>query len=127
MLVLRKLLKVKVRRNCFDGNRRGKLMKRKNVILRELKEHWPLALVASLIAAALVIIISYFDGTMAVVENLFGILHPAHVLVSAAATSAIYYFRHPGPAAHKAIARSSLAFSAIQKRRPGRHRCARPS
>jgi len=62
----------------------------KNLIVEELKEHWPLALVASLIAATLVILISAF-GKVEIVENMFEIFHPAHVLVSAAATSAIYY------------------------------------
>ena len=63
----------------------------KNLIIRELEEHWPLALVASLIAAAIVILISSFGGALDLVKNMFEIFHPAHVLVSAAATSAIYY------------------------------------
>jgi hypothetical protein len=62
-----------------------------NIIVQELKEHWPLALVASLFAAGLAILILSFNGTAAVVGDLFEILHPLHVLVSAAATSAIYY------------------------------------
>lgn len=61
-----------------------------NLIIKELKDHWPLALIASLIATILVIIISGFGG-VDIVENMFEIFHPAHVLVSAAATSAIYY------------------------------------
>ena len=62
-----------------------------NIIAGELKEHWPLALGASLIAVILVVIISLFGGTLDIVKNMFEIFHPAHVLVSAAATSAIFY------------------------------------
>ena len=65
-------------------------MKKRKIIVEELKENWPLALVASIIAAVLVIFISAF-GRMEIVRNMFEIFHPAHVLVSAAATSAIYY------------------------------------
>jgi hypothetical protein len=67
-------------------------MAKKNLVVEELKEHWPLALVASLVAAGLVILISLFGGDAnGTIGNLFEIFHPAHILVSAAATSAIYF------------------------------------
>ncbi len=68
-------------------------MKKTNTILQELKEHFPFTLTASLLAGVLVTILylvnrEYFVG---VVSGLFGIMHPAHVLVSAMATAAIYW------------------------------------
>ena len=63
---------------------------KKRVIVSELKEHWPLALVASLVAGVLVVIISLF-GAMDLIGDLFEVFHPAHIFVSAAATSAIFY------------------------------------
>jgi len=63
----------------------------KNLIVEELKEHWPLALVATLVAAAVAIVLPYFGGAMDLLGNTFEVFHPAHVLVSAAATSAIYH------------------------------------
>ncbi len=68
-------------------------MKKLNAILKELKKHLPFTLTASLAAGALVAILylvnrEYFVG---VVSGLFGIMHPAHVLVSAMATAAIYW------------------------------------
>ena len=62
-----------------------------NMVVHELKEHWPLALIASVVAVVLVILISFFGGAIELVENMFEIFHPAHVLVSAAATSAIFH------------------------------------
>ena len=68
-------------------------MKNSNTILQELKRHLPFTLTASLTAGVLVAILylinrEYFVG---VVSGLFGIIHPAHVLVSAMATAAIYW------------------------------------
>ncbi len=65
---------------------------KENIIIRELKEHWPFSLGASLVAGLLIILISFLGGDIIpLVGNLFEIFHPAHVLFSAAATSAIYY------------------------------------
>ncbi len=63
------------------------------IILRELKRHFPFTLISSLAAGVLVAIFylinkGYFVG---IVSGLFEIIHPAHVLVSAMATSAIYW------------------------------------
>jgi hypothetical protein len=62
----------------------------RNIIVGELKEHLPFTLSASIIATGLVIIISSF-GAMNLVADLFEIFHPAHILVSAAATSGMYF------------------------------------
>lgn len=67
--------------------------KRSDTILQELKEHLPFTLGASLTAGALIAIFysvnkSYF---IEIVSGLFEIMHPAHILVSAIATSAIYW------------------------------------
>ena len=64
-----------------------------DIILRELKRHLPFTLTSSLAAGVLVAIFylinrSYFVG---IVSGLFDVIHPAHVLVSAMATSAIYW------------------------------------
>ena len=60
-----------------------------NVILEELKEHLPFTLLVSFVAGALVSIF-YLLGRVPS-EGLFDVVHPAHILVSAAATSAIYW------------------------------------
>ncbi len=67
--------------------------KRKSKIIGELKHHSPFTLAASLLAGVLVVILylinkEYFVGT---IPALFEIMHPAHVLISAMATSAIYW------------------------------------
>ncbi len=64
-----------------------------DTILEELKHHLPFTLIASLLAGIFVAIFylinrDYFIG---VVSGLFEIMHPAHVLVSAMATAAIYW------------------------------------
>jgi len=64
-------------------------MKKKAVILKELKHHLPFTFFASLAAGVLVAFI-YLNWTIPS-ESIFELLHPAHVLVSAAATSAIYW------------------------------------
>lgn len=64
-------------------------MKKSEVILKELKHHLPLTLTLSLLSGALVAIF-YSFGKMPS-EEFFEIIHPAHVLVSAIATSAIYW------------------------------------
>ena len=66
---------------------------KKVTILQELKHHLPFTLTASLSAGILVVILylinkEYFVG---IVSGLFEIMHPAHVLVSAMATAAIYW------------------------------------
>lgn len=68
-------------------------LKKSDTILQELKCHLPFTLTASLTAGILVAILylvnrEYFVG---VVFGLFEIMHPAHVLVSAMATAAIYW------------------------------------
>ena len=62
---------------------------RGDTILHELGHHLPLTLTASLLAGVLVAIVYNFWVIPS--ESFFGVLHPAHVLVSAAATSAIFY------------------------------------
>jgi len=57
--------------------------------LRELKHHAPFTLTASF-AAGILVAIFYLMGRVPS-EELFEIMHPAHVLVSAIATSAIYW------------------------------------
>ena len=66
-------------------------MGHKSLIVQELKEHWPLALIASMVAAVVAILLPYFAGAMDFLGQTFEVFHPAHVLVSAAATSAIYH------------------------------------
>ena len=63
--------------------------KKGDTIWEELKHHLPFTFFASLIAGALVVIF-YILGSVPS-GSLFEIMHPAHVLVSAAATSAIYW------------------------------------
>ncbi len=60
-----------------------------DAIFRELKHHLPFTLIASFIAGILVTIF-YSNGKIPS-ESLFEIMHPAHVLVSAIATSALYW------------------------------------
>jgi hypothetical protein len=63
--------------------------KRSATIFRELKHHLPFTLTASLAAGILVAIFYSFGQVPS--KELFEIAHPAHVLVSAIATSAIYW------------------------------------
>jgi len=67
---------------------------RGDTILHELGHHLPFTLAASLLAGVLVAIVYNFWVIPS--ESFFEVLHPAHVLVSAAATSAIYYKYKPG-------------------------------
>ena len=62
---------------------------RGDTIVRELKHHVPFSLVVSFLAGILVAVVYLFWSIPS--EGFFEVLHPAHVLVSAAATSAIYY------------------------------------
>lgn len=64
-------------------------MKKSEAIWHELKHHLPFTLGVSFFAVILVGII-YFLGEIPG-EELFEVLHPAHVAVSAVATSAIYW------------------------------------
>ena len=63
--------------------------KKGDTILKELKHHLPFTFFASL-AAGILVAILYSLGNLPS-ESLFEIMHPAHVLVSAIATSAIYW------------------------------------
>jgi len=66
--------------------------KKRDTLVKELKRHLPFTLVASLAAGILVAIFFLFDlFSVDFVLGTFDILHPAHVLVSAAATAAIFY------------------------------------
>lgn len=67
--------------------------KKSSVILQELKHHLPFTLTASLSAGVLVAIFYLINRNyfVSVVSGLFEFMHPAHVLVSAMATSAIYW------------------------------------
>lgn len=63
-----------------------------NTILKELKDHFPLTLIVSLFAGVLVALTILFNLEFnKFFPAAFGIIHPAHILVSAAATSAIFY------------------------------------
>ena len=63
-----------------------------DTIIHELKHHAPFTLLISLIAGVIVAIFySLGMNSLSFIGGLFEIIHPAHVLVSAAATSAIYY------------------------------------
>jgi len=64
-------------------------MKKSEAIWSELREHLPFSLGASLLAGILVAVLYNFGSVPS--EELFEFLHPAHVLVSAVATSAIYW------------------------------------
>ena len=62
-----------------------------DTILRELKHHLPFTLVVSLLAGVLVALAFIFNlGSNGFLGEIFEVIHPAHVLVSAAATAAIY-------------------------------------
>jgi len=63
--------------------------KKSDAILRELKHHAPFTLGASLLAGVLVAI--FYSMGRVPSEALFEIMHPGHVLVSAIATSALYW------------------------------------
>ena len=60
-----------------------------DTIWKELKEHLPMTLVVSLVAGILVAVFYYFGSVPS--EGIFDVMHPAHILVSAIATSAIYW------------------------------------
>ena len=64
---------------------------RRDTIWRELKHHLPFTLVVSLFAGVLVALAFIFNlGSNGFLGDMFGIIHPAHILVSAAATAAIF-------------------------------------
>ena len=67
----------------------SKNIKKGDTILKELKHHLPFTFFSSLTAGILVAIL-YSLGNLPS-EGLFEIMHPAHVVVSAIATSAIYW------------------------------------
>lgn len=60
-----------------------------DAIFRELKHHLPFTLVASFVAGVLVAV--FYSSGRIPSESLFEIMHPAHVMVSAVATSALYW------------------------------------
>jgi len=77
-------------------------MKKSDVILKELWEHLPFSLVTSLLAGILVAVF-YLVGKVPS-EILFEVIHPAHVLVSSVATSAIYWkYREPSAGGRLAV------------------------
>lgn len=63
--------------------------KKSDVVLDELKHHMPFTLAASF-SAGILVAIFYLVGRIPS-EELFEVIHPAHILVSAIATSAIYW------------------------------------
>jgi hypothetical protein len=66
--------------------------KRGDTIVRELKRHLPFTLGVSLLAGILIAVLFLFDlASNGILMNSFEVIHPLHVLVSAAATAAIYY------------------------------------
>lgn len=65
---------------------------KKNTIIHELKHHLPFTLTSS-IAAGLLVTLFYLinkEFFIDAVSNLFEVMHPTHVFVSAIATSAVY-------------------------------------
>ena len=68
--------------------------KKGDTVLKELREHLPFTLVVSLLAGVLVAL-GYVFGRVPS-EGLFEIVHPLHVLVSAAATAGIFIKYKPG-------------------------------
>ncbi|NPE26892.1 hypothetical protein HNV12_02725 [Methanococcoides sp. SA1] len=64
-------------------------MKKGDLVWKELREHLPFTLLISLMAGFLVAV--FYNLGRVPSEELFEFLHPAHVLVSAVATSAIYW------------------------------------
>jgi len=62
---------------------------RGDTILKELMHHLPFTLTVSLLAGVLVAL--FYNLGSVPSESLFEFMHPAHVLVSAIATSAIYW------------------------------------
>jgi len=64
----------------------------RGVVWKELREHLPFTFFASLVAGVLVVVAFLIsEHSVDFVLPLFEVLHPLHVLVSAAATSTIYY------------------------------------
>jgi len=67
-------------------------MKRLKIIKEELKHHLPLTLSISFIAGFLILFLSLAGQEyISFIGNMFNIIHQAHILVSAAATSFIYH------------------------------------
>jgi len=67
------------------------MFNRRDTIWKELRHHLPFTLSVSLLAGVLVALAFIFDlGSNVLLGNMFEVIHPAHVLVSAAATAAIY-------------------------------------
>jgi hypothetical protein len=65
---------------------------KKETIMHELKHHLPFTLISSL-TAGLIVALFYLinkEFFIGVVSNLFEVMHPTHVFVSAIATSAVY-------------------------------------
>lgn len=67
-------------------------MKKSDAIWKELRKHLPLTFGLSLFAGVLVAVLYNFGRVPS--EFLFEIIHPVHILVSAVATSAIYWRYH---------------------------------
>jgi len=64
---------------------------RRDTIVKELKHHLPFTLGVSLLAGVLVALAFIFDfASNGFLGNMFEVIHPLHVLVSAAATAAIF-------------------------------------
>lgn len=74
---------------------------KKETILYEMKEHLPFTLIVSFVAGILVAI-SYSFGRVPS-EELFELVHPAHLVFSAIATSAIYW-KYKKPSAGERLA-----------------------
>jgi len=62
-----------------------------NIIVKELKEHSPFTWFGTLTGIALMALIVKLDVPRYVSENIFWILHPTHVLMSAWVTAGIYH------------------------------------
>lgn len=67
--------------------------KKCGIICRELNEHVPFTLVATLLAVVItsVVFLIYSSSIISTVTSLFYIFHPAHVFVSAVVSAGIFY------------------------------------
>ncbi len=66
---------------------------KKSEIIHELKHHFPLTLLTAILAG-LIISVLFISGTSfstPILETIFELFHETHILISAVATSALYY------------------------------------
>jgi len=61
------------------------------IILRELRNHAPFTAVGALSGIALMTLVAIFGVPRAVSQQVFNVMHPVHVLLSAIVTAALYH------------------------------------